>query len=159
MAFAVEGPRLGQARRCMPVLRALPQWFGFEQVNAAYEREIDELPTFTVSTGGAVVGFLSLKRHFDVAAEIHVLGVRPELHRRGYGRALMARAEQWCAAEGVRVLQVKTLGPSAADEGYARTRAFYSALGFVPLEETTAFWGERQPTLVLVKPVTPAPTH
>jgi GNAT superfamily N-acetyltransferase len=81
--------------------------------------------------------------------------VRPELHRRGVGRALVGSAEEWCGAEGVQYLQVKTLGPSAADEGYQRTRAFYFALGFVPLEETTAFWGERQPALILVKHLVP----
>ena len=46
---------------------------------------------------------------------------------------------------------LKTLGPSNPDEGYRKTREFYSALGFLPLEETTAFWGPEQPTLVMVK--------
>jgi hypothetical protein len=53
------------------------------------------------------------------------------------------------------MLQVKTLGPSHPDPFYRRTRAFYEAQGFVPLEETTAFWGEDNPTLVMVKSLRP----
>jgi hypothetical protein len=46
---------------------------------------------------------------------------------------------------------VKTLGPSHPDVHYARTRSFYEALGFIGLEETTAFWGEANPCLIMVK--------
>jgi hypothetical protein len=60
-------------------------------------------------------------------------------------------AEARLIADGVRLLQVKTLGPSMPDEGYGKTRAFYAALGFLPLEETMAFWGEENPTLIMVK--------
>jgi hypothetical protein len=41
------------------------------------------------------------------------------------------------------------------DEGYDRTRRFYEAVGFLPLEETTAFWGPDNPTLVMVKVLSP----
>ena len=50
-----------------------------------------------------------------------------------------------------RLLQVKTLGPSHPDVHYARTRSFYEALGFIGLEETTTFWGEANPCLIMVK--------
>jgi len=39
-------------------------------------------------------------------------------------------AEEELRAEGVRYLQVKTLGPSRPDDEYERTRRFYEALGF-----------------------------
>ena len=38
------------------------------------------------------------------------------------------------------MLTVKTLGPSDPDECYARTRRFYSACGFLPLEEFDDLW-------------------
>jgi len=50
---------------------------------------------------------------------------------------------------------VKTRGPSSPNIFYARTQAFYEAMGFTPLLETTAFWGERDPTLLLVKYLLP----
>ena len=49
------------------------------------------------------------------------------------------------------LLHVKTRGPSDPDPGYARTQRFYEGMGFVPMLETTAFWGPADPTLVLVK--------
>jgi hypothetical protein len=42
------------------------------------------------------------------------------------------------------------LGPSHPDVGYRKTRAFYEALGFEPLEELTDLW-EGNPCLVMVK--------
>ena len=42
--------------------------------------------------------------------------------------------------------------------GYKETRAFYSALGFTPLEETKAFWGKDNPCLIMVKPLLPFTT-
>jgi hypothetical protein len=53
----------------------------------------------------------------------------------------------------VRLLQVKTLGPSAEWEPYERTRRFYRALGFIPLEEHLHLWPS-DPALVMVKPLT-----
>lgn len=74
-------------------------------------------------------------------------------HRTGIGRRLVVRAGAKLRREGVALLQVKTRGPSAPDPDYEKTRAFYDALGFLPLEETTAFWGEADPCLVVVKPL------
>jgi len=48
---------------------------------------------------------------------------------------------------------VKTLGPSHADEGYRATRAFYTGVGFIPVEELW-IWGPDNPALFLCKPIT-----
>ncbi len=63
---------------------------------------------------------------------------------------MLAAAEADLAAEGVRFLQVKTLGESRPDANYARTRQFYLACGFTPLEELTDLW-PGNPCLLLVK--------
>ena len=75
----------------------------------------------------------------------------PGYHRRGLGRRLLGKAEEALRADGIRLLQVKTLGPSRPNAAYARTRAFYAALGFLPLEEIVGLWGEDNPCLLLVK--------
>ncbi len=147
----VEEPR-ERSRVAEAVLRDLPDWFGIERATRAYVGEAAGLPTFAALPDD---GFLSLKRHTPQSAEIVVMGVRRALHRRGIGRALVAAAEAWCREGGVRVLQVKTLGPSRQHEGYAATRRFYEALGFVPLEELTGLWDEGNPALILVKDVAP----
>ena len=139
-----------RSRVAEAVLHDLPEWFGIEQATQAYIEAAATLPTFAVEPDA---GFLCLKRHTPRAAEIYVMGVRRGHHRRGIGRALVVKAEAWCRAHGIRYLQVKTLGPSRPDPEYDRTRAFYDALGFVPLEELHGLWDEENPALLLVKDV------
>lgn len=81
---------------------------------------------------------------------MYVMGVRRDWHGRGLGTALLRTGETYLRKRGVEYLQVKTLGPSDPDAGYARTRSFYEARGFVPLEELHELW-EQNPCLVLVK--------
>jgi N-acetylglutamate synthase-like GNAT family acetyltransferase len=137
--------------QCAAILRALPEWFGFEETNAAYAEFLKTADAYIADDAGRVSGFIALKNHFPEASEIHVLAVSPEKHRGGIGSALVKAAEHDLSARGVRLLQVKTLGPSRPDEGYARTRAFYSAMGFLPLEELPDLWNPDNPALIMVK--------
>lgn len=151
MNFKIEGPLLNQSSVCIPILRLLPDWFGMEEAILDYEREIEHLPTFLAKADGSVLGFLSLKQHTPYAAEILVMGVHPDVQRGGIGRALVDAAEAHARGLGVEFMQVKTLGSSRPDEGYARTRAFYEVMGFRPLEEFKQIWDENNPCLVMVK--------
>jgi GNAT superfamily N-acetyltransferase len=135
-----------RSRVCERVLRDLPEWFGIEDATASYIRDVAHLPTFAIGDDA----FLSLKLHTPRAAELYVMGVRRERHAQGLGTALLRAAEEHLRARGVEYLQVKTLGPSDPAAGYARTRRFYEARGFVPLEEIHGFW-EHNPCLLLVK--------
>jgi GNAT superfamily N-acetyltransferase len=149
--YTIDGPFFDQAAVCVPILRALPDWFGMEASIAQYAAEIDHLPTFLARVREGVVGFLSIKQHYPSAAEVSVMGIRAEAHRQGLGRALMQAAQAWLKGQGVAYLQVKTLGPSNPDENYARTRAFYLAMGFTALEEFPLLWDADNPCLILVK--------
>jgi GNAT superfamily N-acetyltransferase len=136
-----------KSQLCEDVLRALPDWFGIEGSVRDYIRDVAALPFFAAGRDG----FLALKLHTASAAEIYVMGIRPERQGEGLGTALVAAAEAFLRERGVEYLQVKTLGPSEPSEHYARTRSFYEARGFVPLEELTAIWGEENPCLIMVK--------
>ena len=142
---------MGKSSVCEPILYSLPQWFGMEESNRQYLQDIDILPTFLAFADDEAVGFLTLKQHNEYAAEIHIIGIRPEQHRRGIGRALLAKAEEFLKREGVEYLQVNTLGPSCPNEDYARTRAFYLSMGFRPLEEFLELWNADNPCLLMVK--------
>ena len=96
------------------------------------------------------IGVLLCQRHFPHAAEVYLMAVDPLWHRRGVGSALVSAIETLLGAEGVQLLQVKTLGASHPDAGYARTRAFYQSVGFLPLEETPNLW-QGTPCLIMVK--------
>jgi GNAT superfamily N-acetyltransferase len=139
------------ARVAEAVMRALPEWFGLEEPLLDYVQAARTLPTLIASEATGDVGFLTIKQHTAGSAEILAMGVLPERHRQGLGRELIEAAAAQVRANDTRLLQVKTLGPSHASVNYARTRCFYEALGFIALEETTAFWGEENPCLVMVK--------
>ena len=151
MSYRIEGPCLGKAPLCEPILRSLPDWFGIEEAIVHYSAEIDRLPTFLAWDVEGVHGFLSLRQHTPFSAELYVMAVRQSMHRKGLGRALVDQAQEWLEGQGVEYLQVKTLGPSHGDPNYARTRAFYLAVGFRPLEEFRQLWNEQNPCLVMVK--------
>jgi GNAT superfamily N-acetyltransferase len=141
----------GKGAICAEILASLPTWFGIPESNAAYKRDVEFLPMFVAEEEGRVQGFIALKRNTPYAFEIHVLGVRPELHRMGIGRSLVARAESLTREGGARFLTVKTLSANHPDAGYAKTRAFYAAMGFVPIEEFGTLWNPDNPALMMLK--------
>lgn len=63
----------------------------------------------------------------------------------------MKQTEAWAYAQGARFMQVKTLADSHPSPEYAQTRAFYTRLGFAPLELFPTLWGEKTPCLQLIK--------
>lgn len=118
------------------ILRDLPDWFGIESSLLAYVEAARHLPTQAAfDAAGRVVGVCLLKRHGPATAEIELLAVLRDHHRRGVGRRLLAAVEDDLRAGGARFLTVKTLGRAEPSEEYDRTRRFYEAVGFVDLEE------------------------
>lgn len=136
------------------LIELLPAWFGVPESNAGYIDSAMRLPGFVAKVGDDSVGILLYRRHFPESAEIHFMAVAPGWHRRGVGRALVTAAEADLRGDGCRLLQVKTLGPTHLDQGYADTRTFYRAAGFLPLEENTEVW-PGTPCLVMVKALSP----
>ena len=151
ISLQIKGPLFNTSETCAPILKSLSDWFGIEEAVQHYLEEIERLPTFLAYRSDDVVGFLSIKQHFPHAAEIYVMGTNPDLHRQGIGRELLETAQTYLRAKNVEYLQVKTLSPSREDENYARTRKFYTALGFRPLEEFKDLWGSDNPCLLMIK--------
>ena len=86
---------------------------------------------FVAEQGGAVVGFLHVRRVRDsyTQADIsHVsdIVVAPAAEGRGLGRALMAEAEQWARTQGHALLQLYVLPENVP------ARSLYERLGFAP---------------------------
>jgi ribosomal protein S18 acetylase RimI-like enzyme len=102
---------------------------------------------------GTVVGFLSIKIHTAVAAEVFLMGVKRGWHRCGIGRALIEAAARSASLQGARFLTVKTLSPANPDPNYAATRLFYEAVGFLPIEEFPDLWGAENPCLLMIRPL------
>jgi ribosomal protein S18 acetylase RimI-like enzyme len=104
----------------------------------------------------AVVGFLTLQRHFDHAAEITWMAVHARHRRRGIGRDLIDRLCGDLVAEGRRLLLVLTVSPSDMGEeppdGYQATRAFYQAMGFILARDLPELW-PNDTAVLLVRPL------
>jgi len=142
----------GQAQAaCLDILRSLPQWFGNETAIVGYGQQCRTLPVFAAFSGEEAIGFAALKQHSEFTREICVMGVKPKYHHKGIGRALLAACEENCRANGTRFLTVKTLAGTAPSKSYAKTRAFYQAMGFVPLEIFPLYWDEANPCLLMAK--------
>jgi ribosomal protein S18 acetylase RimI-like enzyme len=151
MSIQIEGPYFEKSHVCTPIIRSLEKWFGIEEAIVHYSNTIDHLPTWLASDGNHVVGFLSIKQHTPFSAEVYVMGILIEAHHRGIGRALIEHSQEWLRGRHVEYLQVKTLGPSDPDESYAKTRAFYEAVGFRPMEEFKQLWDADNPCLIMIK--------
>lgn len=153
MCTTITGPLLNQGSTCEAILRALPDWFGVESAIRDYVQAVDTLPTFLACQGERAQGFLTVKIHNVYSAELYVMGILPEAHRQGLGRRLVTAAEAFLQAQNIEYFQVKTLGPSNPDPGYANTRAFYMAAGFRPMEEFHQIWDQNNPCLIMVKKI------
>ena len=144
------------ADACDAIVASLPYHFGDPDGRAACARAVREQEGLVVLDRDAIAGFLTLVRHHPRSAEISWMAVRADCRRRGFGRALVEDAAERLARDGVRLLCVLTLGPSAIErrvsDTYADTRAFYEALGFVPLRELHLL-GWNSPALMLVRPL------
>jgi GNAT superfamily N-acetyltransferase len=155
--FVIDAsPAFGLGATCREILDTVPTWFGIPESNDEYVAFVDTHDTWVAhSAQGEPIGLISGRRHFPETAEIEVLAVRLDWHRCGVGRALVDVFENHHRASGARMLEVKTLGPSHDDVGYAATRRFYTGVGFIPIEEMW-IWGPDNPALVLCKPIAPA---
>lgn len=144
---------IGSGSVCRTILGTMPTWFGIQESVEDYVSAADRSPTVIASIDGEDVGLLTLVHHSPYASEVYVMAILPDHHRRGIGRMMLKHAEDTLGRAGVEFLQVKTLSAKHPDEGYERTRAFYLAYGFRPLEEFPNLWGPENPALQLIKVV------
>jgi GNAT superfamily N-acetyltransferase len=153
-AFVIDAtPALGLGATCRQILDTVPDWFGIPESNDEYVAFVDTHDTWVARNAELEpIGLISGRRHFPETAEIELLAVHRDWHRCGVGRALVDVFETHHRVSGARMLEVKTLGPSHDDVGYASTRAFYTGIGFIPIEELW-IWGPDNPALILCKPI------
>lgn len=141
-------------KEVLALLRTVPEWFGRPESNREYIKATQNLPCWVARINQQVVGVAAIQKHSIDSWEIHLMVVERGFHRMGIGRALIKEIEEQAQMSKVSLLQVKTLGESHPDPFYQRTRLFYLAQGFIPLEET-GIWGDDTPCLIMVKPLPP----
>ena len=138
---------------CEKILRSLSNWFGIEQAILDYIQDAQKMPMLVAFDGSDLTGFTSLNLHNKSTGEIHVMGVLPDYHRSGAGKAMVRACENYLLAKNCQFITVKTLSSSKKDTFYERTRKFYESMGFYPLEELKTLWGEANPCFFMAKPL------
>jgi N-acetylglutamate synthase-like GNAT family acetyltransferase len=133
------------------ILESLPAWFGIPEAVEQYVEESGNLPFYAAVSDGDVVGFCALKQHNPFSAEVYAMGVSEQCHRHGIGRQLIQACLDHCRRDRIEFLQVKTLDAANPDPNYAKTRAFYSKMGFKPLECLPNLWDASNPCLIMIQ--------
>ena len=140
------------ALACDAIVASLPDWFGLDEGIRECAEAVRTQPGLVAVVGGAVAGFLTLARPYPRTPEISWLAVHARDRRQGIGRALIEAVKEQLRANGDRIVLVKTLS-DRTDPGpeYAETRAFYLAMGFVPVVELDLY--PDNPIQLLVLPL------
>ena len=81
------------------------------------------------------------------SADLYWLAVHPDRQRLGIGRALLAGAEAWMAAEGRPRVYIET----ATRAQYAPTRAFYLGCGYTLAAELTDYYAPGDGKAIFLK--------
>ena len=131
------------------ILESLPDWFGIPEAREEYIEKSVKQPFFAAFDGENAVGFLYLGETGRDTAELYVMGVLKEYHRRGVGKMLFAAAKQRAKELGYSFLQVKTVQMGKYEE-YDRTNRFYLSCGFKEFEVFPTLWDEWNPCQIYV---------
>jgi len=140
------------APRCDAIVASLPHWFGDPTGLRECHEAVRSQPGYVAEIDGEPVGFLTVTRPRDAAAEISWMAVHADHRGSGCGRALIDALIDDLHDDGTSFLLVKTLSDRHPDPGYAETRAFYRAVGFVPVTDLD-IWGPQNPALLLIRSV------
>lgn len=130
------------------ILEDLTDWFAIPEGRERYIDESAEQFFFAAYHEGAPVGFIAFKETGKDTAELAVMGVLRQFHRRGTGRALFEATRREAAEQGYSFLQVKTVKMGVYDD-YDATNRFYLSLGFREFE-VLPLWGDDDPCQVYI---------
>jgi GNAT superfamily N-acetyltransferase len=156
MTVELRSSDAGDADACDVIVASLPYFFGDPDGVEECKVAVRTHRGFVATDEGEVVGFLTMARHPGASAEITWMAVHADHRRGGIGRLLVERAASEMSAEGCRLLFVLTLGPSVPEDvadSYGGTRAFYAAMGFIPLREFALRNWNDAAALVLARPL------
>jgi len=122
------------------VLYDLPEWFGMPESTQEYVDDAMDKP------------FLACFVEDKLAdcADIFVMGVKKEFHRKGIGQKLNEAYEQLARSLGYTYSQVKTVKMGHYEQ-YDRTNLFYKAMGYKELECFPTLWDEWNPCQIYIK--------
>ena len=132
------------------ILYDLPEWFGMPESTESYITDSSDMPYLAAYADRNLAGFIVLNATSSDTADIFVMGIKKEFHRKGIGRKLYEAYESMAKDLGYSYSQVKTVQSGHYDE-YDITNNFYKAMGYVELECFKELWDEWNPCQIYIK--------
>jgi GNAT superfamily N-acetyltransferase len=135
---------------CAAIVAGLPDFFT-DDVPDKVRRDLRDHGGWVIDDGGGVAGFVIVERRSLRAAEILWAAVAADRRGAGLGTRLVDHVLDELSADGVQILEVKTLDPSADYAPYEATRRFWLARGFVQLDtiDPRPGWPPGNPAAIL----------
>ncbi len=153
---------------CLEIIRGLPDFFTGDECEQV-ERDLACLGAWVICNGPAVIGFIVSQRRSALAAELLWMAVSLDQRGHGSGTELLTHVLDRLAADGVSLVEVKTLDQSAGYEPYENTRAFWQQRGFHHIDTIDPMpgWPPGNPAALYVAALrptvevgkAPAPSH
>ena len=151
MVYFVEEEK-EKERVAKNILAQLPDWFGLPESTKEYVMCSSKMPFWMYKEGEKEKGFIALKETSPYTAELYVMGVLKDEHRKGIGTQLFGALSAYAKQKGYEFLQVKTVQKGHHKE-YDQTNAFYEKMGFRELECLPTLWDEWNPCQIYIKTI------
>jgi GNAT superfamily N-acetyltransferase len=140
----------------MAIIRGLPDYFT-DDVPEKATRDAARDEAWVLTDSGTVVGIAIAARKSPGGAEILWLAVAAARRGRGHGTRLLGHVLDHLAAEGISVVEAKTLDRSSGYTPYKATRAFWERNGFVHIDTIDPLpdWPPGNPAAIYVAALRP----
>ena len=141
---------------CVEIVAGLEDFFT-DDVPDKVRGDLRDHGGWVIEDAGEVVGFVIAERRGARAAEILWAAVAADRRGGGLGTRLIDHALDELGADGVQIVEVKTLDASADYAPYDASRAFWNARGFVQFDmiDPLPGWPPGNPAALLAVALAP----
>ena len=141
---------------CLDIVRQLPAFFT-PDVPGTLRADFGRHSAWVIDAAHEVAGFAVVDRRSAVAAEILWAAVRPDHRGQGIGTFLIEHMLRELAADGVSLVEAKTLDRSSDYAAYESTRVFWEHRGFVQIDTIDPLpgWQPGNPSALYVAALRP----
>jgi GNAT superfamily N-acetyltransferase len=153
--FAIRRAVADDADGCVAIVRGLPEYFT-DDVPGKVAADLRTHQAWVSANSDGLAGFAIVDRRSARAAEILWMAVTAPLRGGGVGTRLLERVLHDLAADGLRMVEVKTLDARAGYQPYVATRAFWERHGFVHIDTIDPLpgWPPGNPAAIYVAALT-----
>jgi len=153
---AVRRFEAGDAAAATAIVRGLPDYFT-DDVPGKVEHDAASHEAWAITDSGTVAGFAIAARKSPGGAEILWIAVDAARRGQGHGTRLLGHVLDDLAADGISVVEAKTLDRSSGYRPYEATRAFWERNGFIQVDTIDPLpdWQPGNPAAIYVAALRP----